>query len=64
MRLIIEFLREEEAATAVEYGVVLALILMVVIGAVGSVGAESGGMWGGIESKLSALEFFGAPEAE
>lgn len=62
MKSIARFLREEEAATAVEYAVMLAMILMVVIGAVGSVGAQSGGMWGGIESQLSALEFFGAPD--
>jgi Flp pilus assembly pilin Flp len=48
------FLREEEAATAVEYAVLLALILMAVFGAIGSVGAGTGGMWGTIDSNMSA----------
>ena len=50
-------IRDEEAATAVEYAVLLALILMGVIGAIGSFGSEAGGLWGGIESNLDATEF-------
>jgi pilus assembly protein Flp/PilA len=57
MRRLIDFLRDEEAATAVEYAVLLALILISVISAIGTVGAESGGMWGGIESNLDAAGF-------
>jgi pilus assembly protein Flp/PilA len=44
----------EEATTAVEYAVMLALILLAVVAAVGSVGAGTGGMWGGIDSDLDA----------
>ena len=61
MRLIdriCSILRDEEAATAVEYSVMLALILMAVIGAIGMVGSQSGGMWGGIESDLRDIGFF------
>ena len=58
MSLILKLLREEEAATSVEYAVVLALILMVTIGAIGALGAQSGGMWGGIESDLLENGFF------
>jgi len=46
------FLRSDEGATAVEYAVILALILLVLISAVGVLGTETGGMWGGIESDL------------
>ena len=49
--------RQEDAATAVEYAVMLALILVAVISAIGSVGAETGGMWGGIDTDLSAAGF-------
>ena len=49
--------RDDEAATAVEYAVLLALILMAVIGAVGSFGSEAGGLWGGVDTKLEATEF-------
>jgi len=57
------FLREERAATAVEYAVILALILVVVLGAIGAVGAQSGGMWGGIEGDLADIGFGDASEA-
>ncbi len=61
MRLIdriLKILREEEAATAVEYSVMLALVLMAVLGTIGALGAESGGMWDGIESDLQESGFF------
>ncbi len=48
---------DDEAATAVEYAVMLALILMVAIGAVSALGAQSGGLWGGIDSDLNAAGF-------
>jgi pilus assembly protein Flp/PilA len=54
---IIKLLRDEEAATAVEYAVMLAMILVAIIGAVGSVGERTGGMWGGILSNLTAVGF-------
>lgn len=57
MKRLINFLRDEEAATAVEYAVLLALILISVISAIGTVGSQSGGMWGGIESSLDAAGF-------
>ena len=49
--------RQEDAATAVEYAVMLALILIAVIGAIGSVGAQTGGMWGNIDSDLTSAGF-------
>jgi pilus assembly protein Flp/PilA len=49
--------RQEEAATAVEYAVMLALILIAVIGAIGSVGAQTGGMWGDIDNELTTVGF-------
>ena len=57
MRRLLHFLREDEAATAVEYAVMLALILISVIGAIGTVGAQSGGMWGNIRGQLDATPF-------
>ena len=51
------FLFSEDGATAVEYAVLLALILMAVIGAIGTVGAETGGLWGDIDSELSGTTF-------
>lgn len=48
---------ETEAATAVEYAVMLALVLMSVIAAIGAVGSQSGGMWGGIKNNLVSHGF-------
>ena len=59
MRWITKILRDDQAATTVEYAVLLALILMAGLGAIGSVGAQTGGMWGGIEGDLREVGFFG-----
>ncbi len=47
----------EEAATAVEYAVVLALILMTMFSAIQMVGGQAGGLWGGIIDDLRAVGF-------
>jgi len=57
MQRIVELLQNEEAVTSVEYAVVLSLILMAVLGAIGSFGAETSGLWGGIETDLDAVGF-------
>ena len=54
MKFLRSLIRDEEATTAVEYAVLLALILMAVFGAIGSVGAGTGGMWGSIDSDMAA----------
>jgi pilus assembly protein Flp/PilA len=51
--------RDDEAATAVEYAVLLALILVAVIGAIATFGSETGGLWGGIDTRLEATRFGG-----
>jgi len=57
MRRITRFICADEAATAVEYAVMLAMILMAVIAAIGSVGVQTGGMWGGIDRNLKSAGF-------
>lgn len=57
MKCIWSLLREEHAATAVEYSVMLALILLAVIGAVATVGAGTGGMFSANQSALEAAGF-------
>ncbi|MCP4189873.1 MAG: Flp family type IVb pilin [Planctomycetaceae bacterium] len=52
IRNLLKLCGDEDAATAVEYAVLLALILMAIIAAIGVVGGETGGLWGGIDSKL------------
>lgn len=48
---------EEEAATTVEYAVMLSLILLTAIGAIGTFGSETGGLWSGILGRLQAVGF-------
>jgi Flp pilus assembly pilin Flp len=54
MKWILTLLREEHAATAVEYSVMLALILLAVIAAVATVGQGTGGMFSSNRSLLEA----------
>jgi Flp pilus assembly pilin Flp len=51
------FLRDAEAATAVEYAVMLALILVAIISSIGVVGGRAGGFWGGIQTNLTSAGF-------
>ncbi|MBN00807.1 MAG: Flp family type IVb pilin [Planctomycetaceae bacterium] len=57
IRKLKSFIRDEEAATAVEYSVLLALILMAIIGTVTIVGTETNEMLGGINDSLQSTLF-------
>ncbi|MBN2578148.1 MAG: Flp family type IVb pilin [Pirellulales bacterium] len=57
MDCLLRLLRNEEAATAVEYAVMLALILLSVIAAISSVGLENGGMWSRNVDELKSVQF-------
>lgn len=57
MRFLVEILRNEEAVSAVEYAVMLAMVLLAIVGAIGSLGAQNGGMWGGIQDDLGEVGF-------
>jgi len=59
MRFLQRLLWGEEAATAVEYAVMLGMVLLAVVGMVGLLGSQSGGMWGNIVSELIENGFFG-----
>ncbi len=54
MNRLARLLIDDSAATAVEYAVMLALIIIAIIGAVGAVGSNTGGLWGGISGKLDS----------
>jgi len=51
------FLRRESGATAVEYAVMLALIILVMIGTIGQFGSETHGLWSGSIDRLEAAGF-------
>lgn len=57
MRRLLRFLRDDTAATAVEYCVMLALIIIALIGAISVVGQGAGGYWGATNSKLQNSNF-------
>lgn len=57
MQAIRHFLTGDEGATAVEYAVLLAMILLVAISTIATFGTTSGGMWGTISSDLSSAGF-------
>lgn len=46
---------DEQAATSVEYAVVLGLILMVVIVGIAALGGEAGSLWGWVRERISAF---------
>jgi Flp pilus assembly pilin Flp len=57
MRCLRHLIYSEDAATALEYAVMLALVLMAIIGAIGGLGAKTGAMWGDIKSDLEGVGF-------
>jgi Flp pilus assembly pilin Flp len=52
MSSIAKFLKDEEAATAVEYSVVLAAILLTAFAAISTFGGKTGDLWNSIVSGL------------
>ncbi len=52
-----QFFVLDEATTAVEYAVMLALILMAVIAAIGTFGSQTGGLWGNTNTQFESHGF-------
>jgi pilus assembly protein Flp/PilA len=52
-QFIARFLRDDEAATAVEYAVILAMIFMTVLAAVNMLGLRTSSMWCDIDTKVT-----------
>ncbi len=53
MILLSQFVCEDDGVTAVEYAVMLGLIVAAVFGGIGSFGRHAGGLFSGIIDKLS-----------
>ena len=52
--LLSRFLRDESGVTAIEYGLIAALISVVIITAAAAVGTAIAGVFGGISTQLAA----------
>lgn len=50
---------DTRGATAVEYGLIVALIVLGMLGALQGLGASNGGSWGSINSKVTAASSAG-----
>jgi pilus assembly protein Flp/PilA len=57
MNRVISFLREEDGPAAVEYAVMLALILAGIIASIASVGNGTGGLWSSTHQAFNAVGF-------
>jgi pilus assembly protein Flp/PilA len=57
VRRCIQFYRDEDATTAVEYAVMLAMIIMACIGTVSLFGGQTGSLWGNSKTKMEAAGF-------
>jgi pilus assembly protein Flp/PilA len=53
-QLLARFLRDESGPTAAEYAVLLALIIMVLMAAIGSVGNSTSAIWVNDVNKISS----------
>ncbi len=51
-KFVSRFVKDESGATAIEYGLIVALIAVVIIGAVTAVGTSLSGQFNSINSKL------------
>jgi len=53
IRLMLRSLRRDErGATAIEYGLIVALLAVTCMGAFSLMGGQNGGMWGNIEGRV------------
>lgn len=52
---LIKFWKDEEGATAIEYALIAGLIAVAIIGALGLLGGEIGGLFNNIANKLKGV---------
>lgn len=54
MRLVSDFCRDRKAATAVEYGLILAIVVLSIMAAIIALGTTTTGMWTNVSDKVQA----------
>ena len=50
---LIKLVRNKRGATAIEYGLIVALIVIVVVAGISTLGGSNGGMWGNMTNKAT-----------
>ncbi len=55
LKHLLRLYRDDQAATAVEYALLLALILVAVISAINAVGNSTSGIWANDASQINAI---------
>lgn len=53
MKIFRKFLKNEEGATAIEYGLIAALISVAMVGAAGTLGTQIGTTFGDVEADMA-----------
>jgi pilus assembly protein Flp/PilA len=51
-RGLIRLMRHDRGATAIEYGLIIAMIVVAIIVGISSLGGATGGMWGNMSGKI------------
>ena len=46
---------DKRGATAIEYGLIVSLIVVAIIGALSALGGGAGGMWGKLDAEVSRV---------
>ena len=54
MSKLMRFIKDEEGVTAIEYGIIAALIIVVCLGTIATVGTNLSGVFGTVGGKLSS----------
>ena len=54
MRRIFSIIKDERAATAVEYGLILALIFLALVGAIGTFASTTINMWENVSNSVAS----------
>lgn len=55
IRMLRRLCSDKRGATAIEYGLIVSLIVVAIIGALSALGGGAGGMWGKLDSEVQRV---------
>ncbi|MDO6413586.1 Flp family type IVb pilin [Sphingomonas sp. BIUV-7] len=53
--LLTKLCRDARGATAIEYGLIVSLVVIAIVAGISSVGGATGNLWGNMANKVSAV---------